>query len=316
MYTGAQAGFSWFCVAQHVHLCANKPVTTHWQQNRINDCIYRIHRDIGAPLSAQQLAAEAHYSPHHFHRVFKQQTGTNVANYIRRARLEHAANRLMFETGKTVIRIAQDCGFQSPASFSQAFTKHFGCAPSQWRKSGYQTYMHRVQMQQQSGWMGKVDALTLPDIAIQQCAEQRIAYVRHLGYDRSICNAWQYLRAWAYTVGIDWQAEQMIGLHHSNPDIIPLAECRYVAGITTNQTILKHGAIGLLKIPAGSYAVMRVTGQLGALLPMIHTFYHQWLPGSGYNLGSTPGYARYQKNQFLDDNEQFDLDFCVPVSVL
>lgn len=193
----------------------------------------------------------------------------------------------MFETGKTVIRIAQDCGFQSPASFSQAFTKHFGCAPSQWRKSGYQTYMHRVQMQQQSGWMGKVDALTLPDIAIQQCAEQRIAYVRHLGYDRSICNAWQYLRAWAYTVGIDWQAEQMIGLHHSNPDIIPLAECRYVAGITTNQTNLKHGAIGLLKIPVSSYAVMRVTGQLGDLLPMIHTFYHQWLPGSGYNLGST-----------------------------
>ena len=286
------------------------------QEKRINDCIYRIHRDLAAPITAKQLAETAAYSPHHFHRVFKQCTGQNVADYVRRARLELAASRLMFEQDKTVIEIAQDCGFQSPASFTQAFAKHFGWSPSVWRVHGYQHYMAKVQAQQHSEWITKVDSVELPEIRIQQLRDRRIAYVRHLGYDRSIRHAWQFLRAWAAGADINWEGETMIGLHHSNPDIIPLAECRYVAGITTETVARSEGPIGILTIPGGTYAVMQVSGQLGDLLPVIHNFYRRWLPNSRYHLGTTPGYATYRKNQFLDEQEKFDLDFCVPVSAL
>ena len=286
------------------------------QQQRINNCIYRIHHDLSAPVTAQQLAAEAAYSPHHFHRLFKYYTGENIAGYIRRARLELSASRLMFEPGKTVVDIAEECGFQSPASFAQAFAKYFGCSPTAWRKSGYIKHMAQVQAQQQSDWIDKAAAFALPEVTIKTLPGYQIAYVRHLGYDRSIRQAWQYLRAWAEACEIDWQQQKMIGLHHSNPDIIPLAECRYVAGITIQNPSLCRGSVAALTIPGGTYAVMQVSGQLGDVLPLLHNFYHQWLPKSDYHLGSTPGYAIYAKNQFLDEKEAFELDFCVPVSVI
>ena len=282
----------------------------------MNDCIFRIHRNLAAPLTAQRLAEEAGYSPHHFHRVFKNVTGENIADYIRRARLELAASRLMFEPQKSIIEIAEECGFQSPASFSQAFKKHFLCTPSRWRNGGYDKHVNRIQTQQQSEWLAQTSNYALPAVSIKQLPERRIAYIRHLGYDRSIRQAWQYLRAWCHNNRLDWDSQQMIGLHHSNPDIVPLAECRYVAGITLATAQKSRGNIGVLSIPGGSYAVMQVSGQLGELLPIIHNFYHQWLPTSGYHLLQTPGYALYRKNQFLNEDESFDLDFCVPVSVL
>lgn len=285
------------------------------QQSRINAVLYYIHGHLSEVMQAQDLAARAAYSPHHFHRVFKQVTGSSVNHYIRGARLEFAANRLMFERDMTVIDIAQGCGFQSPASFSHAFKKHFEVSPSDWRAFGYDDYVTRLQEQQPSRWLETAKHSDLPEVTITPLPDRRIAYVRHLGYDRSITHAWQYLRAWALAAEIDWEQQQMIGLHHSNPDIVALEQCRYVAAITLPAAFKASGTVGILTIPKGSYATMRVRGSYGDLLPVMHNFYHQWLPTSGYELGATPGYAVYRENHFLNNDGQFDLDFCVPVVV-
>jgi len=91
------------------------------QISRINDVLFRIHQDISAELTAARLCRIAAFSEQHFHRVFKEVTGESLHQYIRRTRLEQAANQLTFDPTSPVIEIAHKCGFQSLSSFTQAF---------------------------------------------------------------------------------------------------------------------------------------------------------------------------------------------------
>lgn len=101
--------------------------------SRINDVLYFIHQDISRELSAKALADVAAYSEQHFHRVFKQVVGESIHQYIRRSRMEYAANQLMFDTRSSVLDIANKCGFSSVSSFSRAFKATFSMAPGEWR---------------------------------------------------------------------------------------------------------------------------------------------------------------------------------------
>ncbi|UPW17593.1 AraC family transcriptional regulator [Agarivorans sp. TSD2052] len=287
------------------------------RQSRINDVLYHIHQSIAEPMNAKQLAHIAAYSPFHFHRCFKWVTGENVNDYIKRTRLERCANLLIFSPQLTVQDAALKCGFQSPSSFSQAFKKLFGRSPKQWRAGGYDDYS-RANYQQ--SWteelrlrMRQAEQLSLPEISIQRLEAQTVAYVRHQGYDRSIRQAYEKLQVWADGQGVEWRQDKLLGLYHSNPDIVPAPLCHYVACLALEQTILRRGPVSCLTIPGGMHATLQLSGQYGDLLPILHKFYVEWLPKSGYRLGDTPAFAHYQRCQFLDQNELFDLQLCVPI---
>ncbi|MFA0709082.1 helix-turn-helix domain-containing protein, partial [Vibrio sp. 10N.222.48.A3] len=71
--------------------------------SRINDVLFHIHQDISQPLSAKALSEIAAYSEQHFHRTFKSVVGESLHQYIRRTRMEYAANQLMFDTTSSVV---------------------------------------------------------------------------------------------------------------------------------------------------------------------------------------------------------------------
>lgn len=187
------------------------------QQSRINDVLYQIHRDISAPLFAKDLAEIAAYSEQHFHRVFKQTVGETFNHYIRRTRLEHAANQLMFDHHSSVLSIAEKCGFISLSSFTKAFKTQFKMTPGQWRDGGYpqKDRLFLSDPEIKAGYQRiQKKPLPLPNITV--LSKQHVAYIRHQGYGRSIHQTWELLKAWAIEEGIFEQAHQ-IGLHHSNP---------------------------------------------------------------------------------------------------
>jgi len=290
------------------------------QRARINDVLYHIHRDLSARLTAQELAAVAAYSPHHFHRIFKLVTGENVNDYIRRTRLESAANLLVFNPDLAILEIALRCGFRSPATFTHAFKERFDVTPSMWRQGGYHNYCARhnypASDHDVAEAFSRISDQPLPKVEIRQLPPQRVAYVRHQGYDRSITDAWHYLQAWAYEEALEWSELTMLGLYHSNPAIVPLTQCRYVACISVGDSVWRRGPVGILTIPGGTHAVLRAEGRYGEFLPRMQQFMQQWLPDSGYRLGMTPAYTRYIQNPFLDPDECFKLEFCVPLRLV
>jgi len=287
---------------------------TTQQISRINDVLYFIHQDISNELLAKELASIAAYSEHHFHRVFKAVVGEPVHQYIRRIRMEFAANQLMFDANSSVLNIATKSGFSSVSSFSRAFKATFDISPGQWRSNERhhqdKPFLADTEI---ADCYQRLKEMATPKCRLVELPKQHVAYVRHQGYDRSITNAWQVLKAWANSQGRDFS--QQFGLHHSNPAWVELKKCRYVACLAIDQPILRRGVVNSMTIPGGLHAVFKLQGKYGELLPQLSNIIEHWLPSSGYKMLSTPAYVHYKKNQFLTQNEQFELDFCLPISL-
>src|SRR5258705_3918975 len=101
-----------------------------------NDCRARIDRvlahfadHLDADLSVAELARIAHFSPYHFHRMFRAMTGESVAALVRRLRLE-TAGRALREHDGSVTDVALAAGYGSPEAFTRAFPPAFGAPPA------------------------------------------------------------------------------------------------------------------------------------------------------------------------------------------
>ncbi|NIB40726.1 helix-turn-helix domain-containing protein [Pseudomaricurvus alkylphenolicus] len=285
------------------------------QDSRINDVLHEIHRDISADCSARRLSAVALYSEQHFHRVFHRVVGETLAQYVRRVRLEHSANQLMFDRESTVLEIATKCGFQSLSSYTHAFKAHFGVTPGQWRAEEVEQEAPPFLMDAEIA-MGyrRIENQSIPEPQLVNTPDQPVAYIRHRGYNRSIRTSWQLLRAWAESEGRPFDGQ--FGLHHSNPAWVPLEDCRYVACLAIDRPIHRRGKINSMVIPGGLRAAFELRGIYGELLPWLSRILEQWLPASGLKLETVPAYVHYRRNQFLDKEGRFDLTLYLPVSLL
>ena len=287
---------------------------TSQQISRINDVLVMIHKDINQPLPAKQLASIAAYSEQHFHRIFQAVVGEPVHGYIRRIRMEFAANQLMFDMNASVLDIATKSGFSSLSSFSRAFKATFGMSPGQWRNRGEQQqgkpYLADAEI---AHAYQRIHQRALPQAQFIELPDRHVAYVRHLGYGRSISSAWQVLKAWANAEQRDFT--EQYGLHHSNPAWVELAKCRYVACLGIDKPLQHRGIVNSLTIPGGLHAVFKLEGKYGELLPQLSNILERWLPASGFKMQSTPAYVHYHKNHFLSEDERFKLDFCLPISL-
>jgi AraC-like DNA-binding protein len=84
------------------------------------------------PLDVATLAAEAHVSPTHFARSFREAYGSTPHQYLLARRMERACF-LLRETGRSVTDISLDVGFRSLGSFSATFSRWLGVSPSAYR---------------------------------------------------------------------------------------------------------------------------------------------------------------------------------------
>lgn len=283
-------------------------------QYRINEIVSLIHQDISADLSASRLATLAAYSEAHFHRLFKKVIGESVHQYVRRTRLEAAANQLIFSQHQSVQRIAENCGFTSLSSFTHAFKSVYSVTPGAWRSGTNRKHKTDVLLNPEiSAAYERLQANALPSPNIVNIAAIPVAYIRHKGYGRSIANSWETITAWANSQQRPTNIQ--LGLHHSNPALVPLEECHYVACIGIDTPVVRRGNINSAVIPGGLHAAFKLTGKYGELLPYISKILEQWLPQSGYLPRTTPAFAMYEKNQFLSIDEEFELTFYLPIDI-
>ncbi|WP_024953718.1 AraC family transcriptional regulator [Sulfurospirillum arcachonense] len=279
-----------------------KKDTRNDHKQRINDVLNHIHADISDAHSVESLALKASMSQFHFNRVFKKMMGESVHTYVRRVRLEHAANFLIFNPDSSISEILREAGFVSNSSFTHAFKECFGVTPSKWREIDIP--------QDISDNIAEINPL---HVEIGYVPKKRVAYVRHRGYNKSIKEAWQRLEEWCNSNGMDFSEFPMIGLHHSNPNIVKKEDCHYVACLEVNDEVYRSGNIGVMYIPRMFCAKFSLVGKYGDLMKYMDYIYYQWLPNSHYEKVHLPSMAIYHKNHFIREDEKFELDFYVPI---
>nr|MDE7048587.1 AraC family transcriptional regulator [Lachnospiraceae bacterium] len=101
----------------------------------IEDSIVFIEKNIAEDLTVSQIAAEVNLSAFYFHKGFSMLCGYTVTEYIRMRRLSLAGSELLASDVK-VIDLAMKYGYDSPDSFTKAFTRFHGSTPSEVRKNG------------------------------------------------------------------------------------------------------------------------------------------------------------------------------------
>ncbi|CAA9509844.1 MAG: Transcriptional regulator, AraC family [uncultured Solirubrobacteraceae bacterium] len=91
-----------------------------------------VDRAYAEPLDVAALARQAHASPWHFSRRFKEAYGESPHQYVVTRRVERA-QELLRNTGLSVTEICFEVGFESLGSFSSAFHRIAGMTPTAYR---------------------------------------------------------------------------------------------------------------------------------------------------------------------------------------
>lgn len=87
------------------------------------------------PITYEHVAKHIYVSGYHFHRTFSLVTGITANEYIRNRRLSMAGQEISLSNAK-VIDIALKYGYNSPESFTKAFTRFHGITPNMARRAG------------------------------------------------------------------------------------------------------------------------------------------------------------------------------------
>lgn len=95
----------------------------------IQKAIEYIEDNLTNELTIQEIADKAYVSAFYFQRIFNALCGYTLGEYIRNRRLSLAAQELSKADTK-VIDVAIKYGYDSPDSFTRAFTKFHGISPS------------------------------------------------------------------------------------------------------------------------------------------------------------------------------------------
>ena len=117
----------WLQVFRAVH-------TARWgEDDRVRRVRALMDRAYATPLTVDALAAEAHLSRAQLMRTFRRAYETTPHQYLVRRRLD-AALELLETTEMSVTDVCFSVGFSSVGSFSDLFRRHYGYAPSRYRR--------------------------------------------------------------------------------------------------------------------------------------------------------------------------------------
>lgn len=95
-----------------------------------------IENNIKEPITADDVAKNAGYSLYYFSRIFKNQVGLSIMEYVKERRMIKASEEII--NGKKIIDVALDYCYQSHSGFTKAFSNKFGFSPVFLRAFRYQ----------------------------------------------------------------------------------------------------------------------------------------------------------------------------------
>jgi AraC family transcriptional regulator len=291
-------------------------------RRRMHRVVDYIDEHLGDELDLATLADVAHFSPFHFHRLFGALTGETIGDYLRRRRLEVAANRLLSQPHVSVLRIALSIGFVSQEAFARAFKARFGVSATAWRdENSKRGQANRNDDQERARSIDDYDGSSFEepamDVKIIDRKPTRIVYLRYVGpYGRPLATFWQTrVIPWMKTRGL--MGREMIAIAHDNPNITAPEKCRCDVGVAIDEDFVAIGEEHITIVPGGRYAVAHFFDIPDRMPAVWQGLLRDWLPRSGMQLDGRPMFEHYPADARFDEKTgAFECEVTIPVAPL
>jgi AraC family transcriptional regulator len=295
-----------------------KTITLRDYKQRLLRVLVHIQQHLDGPLSLEDLARLACFSPFHFHRLFKGMVGESVKEHVRRLRLERAATQLKLGA-LPVVRIALGAGYESHEAFTRSFKAAFGVAPARYRTAKRPLGAIAPAGVHYRPGRGIADFKTTltggkkMNVQIKHLEAVRVAFIRHVGPYASVSAAWDRLMVLLGKEGWLGGDIQCIGICHDDPEITPPEKVRYDACVTVDARFAPFDDLGVQVIPGGTYAMTTHFGPYNKLGETYGKLLGQWLPRSGHELRSSPCFEVYLNDPHSTDAADLVTDIYAPL---
>jgi len=238
-------------------------------------------------VSLDDVARAVHLSPFFLQRGFSQMTGYGIGEYLRNRRLCQAALDLQ-GTGEKVIDVAFRYGYETPESFTKAFTRFHGATPTQVREgAAMRSFLPlTIQISIQGG--SKMEPKITPLFPFKLIGFQKVftyeeAYSEIPKFWNETCERYaNNVYAGNPPANPYEQAlmDNCIGEYGVCIDDLGGGQFRYlIAGKYTGGPV-PEGMV-LYEFPRGSWAVFDCIGPNPQTLQSVNTrIFREWLPGN------------------------------------
>ncbi|WP_415396121.1 AraC family transcriptional regulator [Sulfurimonas sp. CS5] len=276
-----------------------------------NSIMYYIYTHIDVNIDMDELSRNLGISKFYMHKLFKNTFGKNIYESIKSIRLQKAASLLLTNKYSTISEIANLCGYSSHSSFIKAFRNKFDVSPKEWRNGAYKKYSNSILQASNISINSTLDFSKL-SATIVDMPSMKSYYIRNNGYINNVKETWQKL----YTLILNQKIKkyQMVALLHDNPTITDLNNCQYIACIITDeQEGVFTKRLPKFKISDGVYAKFDLQGYGEDILRFIQWVYHDWLVDSEYETTTKPSFIVYHKNNYLNNENLFDISYYLSI---
>lgn len=269
----------------------------------VNNAIDYMEDHLTEDVTLSDVAGAVYLSVFHFQRAFSLLTDMSPAEYLRKRRLSQAGADLMKGEEKVIDVAARYC-YDSPESFTKAFTRFHGVTPMQAKKGSPIQFMNRfaVRITIEGGCImeytiEKWEAMELLVHAKDFHAETGEAEIPKFWDEYYADEACRNIPGY---LGVCAQ-------NKTGGDLF-----RYGIGCKASDVAGVPEGFERIRLPAYTWAVFKCVGPTpGAIQAMWERIYREWLPVSGYEL--IPDYEI--ENYLPGDPASRDYvsEICIPV---
>ncbi len=268
----------------------------------IGDAVQYMEGHIMEDISVYDVAAYVHVSPFYFHKGFSLLCGYSMTEYLRNRRMAMAGEELI-TSGISVTELAMKYGYDSPDSFSKAFSRFHGHTPLAVRReqAAIKTFAPlKLSISLSGGY--------IMDYRIESKASFTVVGVaREFGYDnarQAIPLFWEeYFSgkknkpvSGMFGINIDLRTGEKSGksgLYGAAPHDgeTPAGQGKgkfeyLIADLYDSSAGIPEGCVGMT-IPAFTWAVFPCEGALADSLQNINRkIFSEWLPASQYEFAA------------------------------
>lgn len=256
---------------------------------RLNGAIGYIEEHLTDEIDYAQLGRIACCSTYHFQRMFSYMAGVPLAEYIRRRKMSRAAADL--QSGRKIIDVACDYGYQSPTAFNRAFQSVHGVPPSALRQEGVSV----------RSYPPLTFTITIKGVEEMQYRIETKEPFRVVGVSMPLSkeiarNFQEVPRLWE-ACAVDGTLQKLAGMMDSAPmGMLGVSACndteqwKYFIAVATTQPA---DGFEEYTVPAATWAVFPGSGTGVSIQKLEERILTEWLPTSGYEYGSGPDVEVY-----------------------